>query len=191
MSCSRRSPPDSPSSSVGTHALIEEAVEFSSLAVAVVDEQHRFGVRQRAALDAKGPGRHLPHVLHMTATPIPRTLSLTAYGDLDTTALRELPKGRQPIRTRVVGDDRRGEAYEFIRERLGEGRQAYVVCPLVSESELIEARAAEVEAKRLAKTELQRLQGGPPARPDVLRAEGARDGRLRPPARPTYWWRRR
>jgi len=140
---------------VGTHALIEEAVEFSSLAVAVVDEQHRFGVRQRAALDAKGPGKLLPHVLHMTATPIPRTLSLTAYGDLDTTALRELPKGRQPIRTRVVGEDRRAEAYDFIRERLREGRQAYVVCPLVSESELTEARAAEAEAKRLAKTELR------------------------------------
>jgi ATP-dependent DNA helicase RecG len=140
---------------VGTHALIEEALEFSSLAVAVVDEQHRFGVRQRAALDAKGPGRRLPHVLHMTATPIPRTLSLTAYGDLDTTALRELPNGRQPIRTRVVGEDHRAEAYEFIRERLREGRQAYVVCPLVSESEATEARAAEAEAKRLAQTEFR------------------------------------
>jgi ATP-dependent DNA helicase RecG len=140
---------------VGTHALIEEAVEFSSLAVAVVDEQHRFGVRQRAALDAKGRGKRLPHVLHMTATPIPRTLSLTAYGDLDTTALRELPRGRQPIRTRVVGEDRRAEAYEFIRERLREGRQAFVVCPLVSDSEAIEARAAEAEAKRLAATELR------------------------------------
>jgi ATP-dependent DNA helicase RecG len=135
---------------VGTHALIEAKVEFSSLAVAVVDEQHRFGVRQRAALDTKGPGKRLPHVLHMTATPIPRTLSLTAYGDLDTTALRELPKGRQPIRTRVVGEDRRGEAYDFIRARLDEGRQAYVVCPLVSDSEAIEAKAAEAEAKRLA-----------------------------------------
>jgi ATP-dependent DNA helicase RecG len=140
---------------VGTHALIEEAVEFSSLAVAVVDEQHRFGVRQRAALDAKGPGRSLPHVLHMTATPIPRTLSLTAYGDLDTTALRELPKRRRPIATRVVDEARRGEAYGFIRERLAEGRQAYVVCPLVSESEVTEARAAEAEAQRLAKTELR------------------------------------
>jgi ATP-dependent DNA helicase RecG len=140
---------------VGTHALIEDAVEFSSLAVAVVDEQHRFGVRQRAALDAKGPGKRLPHVLHMTATPIPRTLSLTAYGDLDTTALRELPKGRQPIRTRVVDEEHRATAYEFIRERLREGRQAFVVCPLVSESELTEARAAEAEAKRLAKTEFR------------------------------------
>jgi ATP-dependent DNA helicase RecG len=140
---------------VGTHALIQSAVEFSSLAVAVVDEQHRFGVSQRAALDAKGPGRLLPHVLHMTATPIPRTLSLTAYGDLDTTALRELPKGRQPIRTRVVGEDRRAEAYEFIRERLREGRQAYVVCPLVSDSDAVEAKAAEAEAKRLAGGELR------------------------------------
>src|SRR4051795_7588502 len=140
---------------VGTHALIQDTVEFSSLAVAVVDEQHRFGVRQRAALDAKGPGKRLPHVLHMTATPIPRTLSLTAYGDLDMTALRELPKGRQPIRTRVVDEEHRAAAYDFIRERLREGRQAFVVCPLVSESVLTEARAAEAEAKRLAKTELR------------------------------------
>ncbi|HEX5893571.1 MAG TPA: ATP-dependent DNA helicase RecG [Solirubrobacterales bacterium] len=140
---------------VGTHALIEESVEFSSLAVAVVDEQHRFGVRQRAALDAKGPGGRLPHVLHMTATPIPRTLSLTAYGDLDTTALRELPRDRRPIRTRVVDEEHRAEAYEFIRGRLREGRQAYVVCPLVSESEATQARAAEAEAKRLAATELR------------------------------------
>ena len=140
---------------VGTHALIEETVGFSSLAVAVVDEQHRFGVRQRAALDAKGPAGRLPHVLHMTATPIPRTLSLTAYGDLDTTALRELPAGRQPIRTRVVDERHRGEAYEFIRERLREGRQAYVVCPLVSDSEAVEAKAAEAEARRLASGELR------------------------------------
>jgi ATP-dependent DNA helicase RecG len=150
---------------VGTHALIQETVEFSSLAVAVVDEQHRFGVRQRAALDAKGPGKRLPHVLHMTATPIPRTLSLTAYGDLDTTALRELPKGRQPIRTRVVDEEHRAAAYEFIRERLLEGRQAFVVCPLVSDSEdstkrvahprALASKAAEAEARRLANTELR------------------------------------
>jgi ATP-dependent DNA helicase RecG len=139
---------------VGTHALIEEAVEFTSLAVAVVDEQHRFGVRQRAALDAKGPGKRLPHVLHMTATPIPRTLSLTAYGDLDTTALRELPAGRRPITTRVVDEESRPAAYEFIRARLREGRQAFVVCPLVADSEAVQAKAAEAEAKRLAATEL-------------------------------------
>jgi ATP-dependent DNA helicase RecG len=140
---------------VGTHALIEEAVEFSSLAVAVVDEQHRFGVRQRSALDAKGPDSRLPHVLHMTATPIPRTLSLTAYGDLDTTALKELPAGREPITTRVVGEDKRAAAYEFIRERLREGRQAFVVCPLVADSEAVQAKAAEAEAKRLAAGELR------------------------------------
>src|SRR3954453_14039787 len=178
---------------VGTHALIEDVVEFSSLAFAVVDEQHRFGVSQRATLDAKGPGKRLPHVLHMTATPIPRTLSLTAYGDLDTTALRELPKGRQPIRTRVVDEEHRAAAYDFIRgrrgrgpqpirtrvvdeehrasayafirERLREGRQAFVVCPLVSDSEestkrvahprALASKAAEAEARRLAKTELR------------------------------------
>jgi ATP-dependent DNA helicase RecG len=135
---------------VGTHALIEPDVEFASLAVCVVDEQHRFGVRQRAALDAKGPAGAAPHVLHMTATPIPRTLSLTAYGDLDTTAIRELPSGRRPVRTWVVGEEKRGGAYEFIRERLREGRQAYVVCPLVSESEKLQAKAAAAEAERLA-----------------------------------------
>ncbi len=97
----------------------------------------------------------LPHVLHMTATPIPRTLSLTAYGDLDTTALRELPAGRRPIRTWVVSEERREGAYEFIRERLLEGRQAYVVCPLISDSEEVQARAAEVEAKRLASGEFR------------------------------------
>jgi ATP-dependent DNA helicase RecG len=145
-----------PALAVGTHALIEDEVEFRALAVAVVDEQHRFGVRQRAALDAKGRGEGAPHALHMTATPIPRTLSLTAYGDLDTTALRELPKGRKPIRTWVVRDEEQREgAYEFLRERLREGRQAYVVCPLVSESEALEAKAAEVEGERLAKGELR------------------------------------
>ena len=140
---------------VGTHALIEEGVEFASLAVAVVDEQHRFGVRQRAALDAKGPGKRVPHVLHMTATPIPRTLSLTAYGDLDTTALKQLPPGRQPITTRVVEDGKRAAAYEFIRARLREGRQAFVVCPLVADSEAVQAKAAEAEAQRLAANELR------------------------------------
>jgi ATP-dependent DNA helicase RecG len=139
---------------VGTHALIQPEVEFASLALCVVDEQHRFGVRQRAALDAKGPAGAAPHVLHMTATPIPRTLSLTAYGDLDTTTIRELPPGRRPVRTWVVGEEKRAGAYEFIRERLREGRQAYVVCPLVSESEKLQAKAAAEEAERLASGEL-------------------------------------
>ena len=146
---------------VGTHALIEPDVEFARLAVCVVDEQHRFGVRQRAALDAKGPmlaggdERAAPHVLHMTATPIPRTLSLTAYGDLDATVLRELPAGRRPVRTWVVGEEKRPGAYEFVRERLREGRQAYFVCPLVEGSEKLEAKAAADEAERLAAGELR------------------------------------
>jgi ATP-dependent DNA helicase RecG len=96
-----------------------------------------------------------PHVLHMTATPIPRTLSLTAYGDLDTTALHELPAGRQPVETWLVEEDRRAAAYEFLRERLREGRQAFVVCPLVEESEKMPGKAAEVEAERLRAGELR------------------------------------
>ena len=134
---------------VGTHALIEADVAFARLAVCVVDEQHRFGVRHRAALDAKGPDGAAPHALHMSATPIPRTLSLTAYGDLDATILRELPAGRRSVDTWVVGEGKRTGAYEFIRERLRQGRQAYVVCPLVEGSQKLEARAAAEEADRL------------------------------------------
>jgi ATP-dependent DNA helicase RecG len=140
---------------VGTHALIQDTVEFDRLALAVVDEQHRFGVRQRAALDAKARGTLAPHLLHLTATPIPRTLSLTLYGDLDTTALRELPSGRQPVKTWVVPEHKRDGAYEFIRENLRAGRQCFVVCPLVEESEALQARAATVEAERLAAGELR------------------------------------
>jgi ATP-dependent DNA helicase RecG len=141
---------------VGTHALIEEAVEFDRLAVVVVDEQHRFGVNQRRALDRKSPGALAPHVLHMTATPIPRTLALTAYGDLDVTVLRELPAGRRPIDTFVASSEgERSRAYERIREELRAGRQAFVVCPLVEESELLQARAATAEYERLRTGELR------------------------------------
>jgi ATP-dependent DNA helicase RecG len=140
---------------VGTHALIEPSVRFARLALCVVDEQHRFGVRQRRALDQKGVEGTAPHVLHMTATPIPRTLSLVAYGDLDATALRELPAGRRPVETRIVEEGDRPAAYEFIRAQLREGRQAYVVCPLVEASEKQRGRAAEVEAGRLAAGELR------------------------------------
>jgi len=153
---------------VGTHALIEPDVAFRSLAVAVVDEQHRFGVRQRAALHQKGS----PHMLHMTATPIPRTLALAGYGDLDTSTLRELPAGRQPIDTRVVAGERgRARAYEELREQLRAGRQAFVVCPLIEQEPqgaeggdaasaaraaagLGELRAATAELERLRKGEL-------------------------------------
>ncbi len=141
---------------VGTHALIEEPVRFAALGVAVVDEQHRFGVRQRAALDAKAPEGMSPHVLHMTATPIPRTLALSQYGDLDFTVLRELPRGRQPIETFGCSTEReRARAYERIREELRAGRQAFVVCPLVSESEALAARAATAEYERLSAGELR------------------------------------
>jgi ATP-dependent DNA helicase RecG len=141
---------------VGTHALIETTVEFDRLAVAVVDEQHRFGVNQRRALDRKAPGELAPHVLHMTATPIPRTLAMTAYGDLDVTVLRHLPAGRQPIHTHVASTEReRARAYERIREELAAGRQAFVVCPLVEESEALQARAATAEYERLRTTELK------------------------------------
>ncbi|HEY0317613.1 MAG TPA: ATP-dependent DNA helicase RecG [Solirubrobacterales bacterium] len=145
---------------VGTHALIEPTVRFARLGLCVVDEQHRFGVAQRRALDAKGVEGMAPHVLHMTATPIPRTLSLTAYGDLDTTALHQLPAGRMPVETRIVGEDQRDQAYEFVRRRLREGRQAFVVCPLVSESEKQAGRAAETEAARLRAGELREFEVG-------------------------------
>jgi ATP-dependent DNA helicase RecG len=139
---------------VGTHALIEPVVELRDLALVVVDEQHRFGVRQRAALEAKARDGFAPHALHMTATPIPRTLELTVYGDLDVTALHELPAGRQPIETFVVDGARaRERAYERAREEIAQGRQAFVVCPLVVESEVLQAKAATAEAERLQATE--------------------------------------
>ena len=141
---------------VGTHALIEASVEFRDLALVVVDEQHRFGVRQRAALDGKAPAGTAPHALHMSATPIPRTLSLTAYGDLDATVLRELPKGRQPVETYVVDGVRaRARAYERIREEIAAGRQCFVVCPLVEESDALQAKAATAEYERLRRTEFR------------------------------------
>jgi ATP-dependent DNA helicase RecG len=150
---------------VGTHALIEPDVRFASLAVAVVDEQHRFGVRQREALEARAHDRP-PHMLHMTATPIPRTLALARYGDLDTIALHELPHGRAPIETHVVAGAReRVRAYERLREELAAGRQGYVVCPLIDEAEQpaggedTTARGRDPEL-RAATAELRRLGGG-------------------------------
>ena len=145
---------------LGTHALIEPTVKFARLGLCVVDEQHRFGVEQRRALDSKGVEGMAPHVLHMTATPIPRTLSLTAYGDLDTTALHELPAGRKPVTTKVVGEDEREVAYEFLRKRLREGRQAFVVCPLVEVSDKLPGKAAGEEAERLRRGPLRDFQVG-------------------------------
>ena len=131
---------------VGTHALVQEAVDFRRLGLVVIDEQHRFGVRQRATLRRKG--LH-PDVLIMTATPIPRTLALTAYGDLDVSVIRELPPGRHPITTRVESGSRRAAVYARVRERLAEGRQAYVVYPLVEESEKLDLSAATEMAEEL------------------------------------------
>jgi ATP-dependent DNA helicase RecG len=154
---------------VGTHALIEPDVHFRGLAVAVIDEQHRFGVRQRAALGEHASGEP-PHTLHMTATPIPRTLALARYPDLDTSKLRELPAGRRPIDTRLVsGESERVRAYELLRGELDAGRQAYVVCPLIDEAEeaagdelgavaggaQVELRAATAELARLSAGELR------------------------------------
>jgi ATP-dependent DNA helicase RecG len=141
---------------VGTHALIQEGIELENLAVAVVDEQHRFGVEQRKAL-AEG---RFPHTLHMTATPIPRTLALTVYGDLAVSEIANPPSGRRPVITSWVTHDRSAEAYRRLRGHLEAGRQAYVICPLISESETIEARAAEEEAERLRRAELRGLRVG-------------------------------
>ncbi len=145
---------------LGTHALIEPTVRFARLGLCVVDEQHRFGVEQRRALDSKGVEGMAPHVLHMTATPIPRTLSLTAYGDLDTTALHNLPAGRKPVLTRVAGEDDREGVYEFLRARLREGRQAFVVCPLVEVSDKLPGKAAGEEAERLRRGPLRDFEVG-------------------------------
>jgi ATP-dependent DNA helicase RecG len=133
---------------VGTHALVQEGVSFADLSLAVIDEQHRFGVHQRMALKGKGAS---PDVLIMTATPIPRTLALTYYGDLDVVVLDEMPKGRQPIRTRIARTrPERQAAYELVRHEVGAGRQAFVVCAAIDETNRNQVRAAESEAQRLA-----------------------------------------
>ncbi|HSC92858.1 MAG TPA: ATP-dependent DNA helicase RecG [Gaiellaceae bacterium] len=152
---------------VGTHALIQEQVAFADLAVAVVDEQHRFGVEQRAAL-AEG---RAPHVVHMTATPIPRTLALTVYGDLRVSEISRPPASRKPIVTRWIPEERASEAYLRLRRLLEEGRQAYVVCPLIEEGETSRAKAAEQEAERLRGGELRGFR------------VGCVHGRLKPAAR--------
>jgi ATP-dependent DNA helicase RecG len=135
---------------IGTHALLQEDVEFADLALLIVDEQHRFGVEQRDALvrRTERDGR-APHVLHMTATPIPRTLALTVYGDLDITTIAGSPSGRRPVVTRLVDEAQRHIGYEFVRKQLGKGSQAYVVCPAIDESESISAATAVAEAERL------------------------------------------
>jgi len=131
---------------VGTHALIQEGVEFARLGLAIVDEQHRFGVLQRAALRDKGV---MPHVLVMTATPIPRTLTLTLYGELDVSIIDELPPGRKPVRTHWKTPEERLKVYAGVRKLVEQGRQAYVICPLIDESDKLQVRAAEQMAEHL------------------------------------------
>ena len=133
---------------IGTHALISEGVEFADLRLTITDEQHRFGVRQRTQLENKGDA---PHVMVMSATPIPRTLSLVLYGDLDLSTVDEMPPGRTPVRTRIVPEEKREGMYAFIRAQAAQGRQAYVVCPLVGEEDMADGdlRSAAQEQKEL------------------------------------------
>jgi ATP-dependent DNA helicase RecG len=159
----------------GTHALIQGEVRFHDLGVAVVDEQHRFGVMQRAALREKGSmAAHTPHMLVMTATPIPRTLALTIYGDLDVSVIDELPPGRLPVETRWMGPDDRAEAEAFVREQVEQGRQAFIICPLVDESETLDVKSATAEYERLRTTvfpdlRLELLHGRmPPKQKDAV-----------------------
>jgi len=142
---------------IGTHALIQKGVEFHRLGLAIVDEQHRFGVTQRSALRQKG---FSPHVLVMTATPIPRTLALTLYGDLDLSVIDQLPPGRQVVKTRWLKPEQRDSAYAFLRRQVASGHQAFIICPLVEESEAIQARAAITEYQHLSEEVFPELRLG-------------------------------
>ncbi|MBC7754319.1 MAG: ATP-dependent DNA helicase RecG [Moraxellaceae bacterium] len=141
---------------IGTHALIEDWVQFKNLALVIIDEQHRFGVAQRSILKSKG---YCPHFLIMTATPIPRTLAMTVYGDLDVSIINEMPKGRSPIQTRVIQESKRNAAVQFMAEQIAKGRQAYVVYPLVEESEKIDLKNATDEFEKL-KTQFPNIRFG-------------------------------
>jgi len=142
---------------IGTHALIQQEVEFHKLGLAVIDEQHRFGVEQRSALRQKGFN---PHVSVMTATPIPRTLALTLYGDLDLSVIDQLPPGRQAVKTKWLKPSQRESAYAFVRRQVASGRQAFIICPLIEESEAIQARAATIEYERLSQEVFPELKLG-------------------------------
>lgn len=144
---------------IGTHALIQKSVEFKHLAYVIIDEQHRFGTAQRRKLAKKD--ERLPHLLSMTATPIPRTLALTVYGDLDLTLLIEMPKGRKPVETKIVTKSKRDEMYERIQNELDAGRQAYVICPRIDEPDpdkltALNVKSVKAEAARLKKEELSK-----------------------------------
>ncbi len=140
---------------IGTHALITESVQYSRLGLVITDEQHRFGVRQRTLLSDKGGS---PNVLVMSATPIPRTLSLILYGDLDISIVDELPPGRTPVKTSIVPEAKRQAMYGFLRDEVKKGRQIYVVCPLIEESEAMDAAPAEVIYENLRARDLRGLR---------------------------------
>ncbi len=136
---------------VGTHALIEDNVQFHALGLAIIDEQHRFGVDQRAKLWSKGPDKIPPHVLVMTATPIPRTLAMTLYGDLDVSVIDELPPGRKPVKTAMISDAKKPAVYKFMREQIAKGRQVFVVYPLIFESEKMDLNNLEMGYEEIIK----------------------------------------
>ncbi|MBO7397387.1 MAG: ATP-dependent DNA helicase RecG, partial [Bacteroidales bacterium] len=136
---------------IGTHALIEDTVQFKALGLAIVDEQHRFGVDQRARLWSQGPGGVAPHVLVMTATPIPRTLAMTLYGDLDVSIINEMPPGRKPVQTLCVGENKRHAMHNFVREQIDRGRQAFIVYPLIFESEKLDYKNLQLGYEEIVK----------------------------------------
>ena len=144
----------------GTHALISRDVEYGNLGLVITDEQHRFGVNQRSSLQMKGKTEEtLPHVLVMSATPIPRTLALILYGDLDLSVIDEMPKGRIPVKTRIVPEHKREDMYKFLRKEIAKGKQAYIVCPLVEEDdEKSELHSAKALFESLRKNEMQGLR---------------------------------
>ena len=160
---------------VGTHALIEEDVEFKNLGLAIVDEQHRFGVMQRLRMVQKGK---IPDVLVMTATPIPRTLALTLYGDLDVSVIDELPPGRKPIITKHRTDDQVERVYSFLKTQIDEGRQAYVVYPVIEESETQAMKAAREDVRASLAGSFSDDRGGAAARAPAGRRKGSGDGTL-------------
>ncbi len=164
---------------IGTHALLQEKVTFSRLGLAVIDEQHKFGVRQRAALRTE---KHSPHYLVMTATPIPRTMSMTQFGDLDVSSIKDLPPGRQPVSTYLVEPDKQDRWWEFVRKTLKEGRQAFVVAPLIDESEAMDAASVQTAFEQLTNNELEAfrvglLHGRMPAAEKDAAMQAFRDGK--------------